>query len=267
MPTHGPRRLPYDAHVHTTNSDGHNPLASCVRAAEAVGLSCVAITDHYWGGEPLAEWVKAIAQADAASPVTVVPGVEAVISDASGRVSIDREQGQLVRWVLADFGARTEGIGINPPATIEGFLHNVETAMCGAARNPVVDAIAHPFNLGRFPARANPEDLPRDLLVRVADTMAANGCSYEIMNQAFWWHPDLSVVEYVAQIVPVLHVFADAGVNFVVGSDAHSCGAVGNLGFCKRLMDAAGLGMEHLIDLQELNDRRRREQARGQRLA
>lgn len=260
-------RLPYDAHVHTTNSDGRNSLIECVRGAEAVGLACVAITDHFWGDEPLVDWVRAIAQADAASPITVVPGAEAVILNPAGKVSIGREQARLLRWVLADFGGRSEGIGANPPATVQGFLSNVESAMCAAVANPVVDAVAHPFNLGRFPARANPEDLPRDMVGRIAEALAAHGCAYEIMNQAFWWHPDLSVEEYVEQIVPVLRLFADEGVNFVVGSDAHSSGAVGNLGFCERLMAAAGLGWDHLVDLQTLNDQRRWEQARGQRLA
>jgi histidinol phosphatase-like PHP family hydrolase len=198
--------------------------------------------------------------------VTVVPGVEVVILNQTGEVSIGVQEAKLVRWVLADFGSRTEGIGNNPPASVEGFMKNVEAAICGAAANPVVDAIAHPFNLGRFPARANPEDLPRDMVARIADAMAGHGCAFELMNQAFWWHPEISVAEYVEQMVPVIQVFAEAGVDFVVGSDAHSSGAVGNLAFSQRLMTAAGLGRDHLIDLEALNERRRWEQAHGRRL-
>ena len=75
------------------------------------------------------------------------------------------------------------------------------------------------------------------MLGRIADAMARGNCAFELMNQAFWWHPDLSVDEYVEQFVPVIQLFADAGVYFCVGSDAHSCGAVGNLAFCERLME------------------------------
>ncbi len=260
--------LPYDGHVHTTFSDGRNDLTECVRAAEACGLEAVAITDHLWDSEQdISQAAKAAAQADAASEVEVIPGAEATILDPSGRVSITREQAAMLRWVLVDFGGRTEGIGSNPPATVEGFLANVERAMIAAAQNPVVDAIAHPFNLGRFPARVEPGDLPRDMLGRIASAMAEAGCAFEIMNQAYWWYPELKVQDFVEQFVPVLRLFAEAGVLFVVGSDAHSAGAVGNLRFCVELMERAGIGRDQLVDLVAVNDKRRWEQAQGKRLS
>lgn len=268
MPPGASRPLPYDAHVHTTNSDGRNSLVECVRAAEACGLQAVAITDHLTDPQQdISGWVKAIVQADAASDTVVVPGVEGVILDASGRVSVSREQARMVRWVLVDMAWRTKGVGDNPPATLDGVLANVEAAMCAAAANPVVDAIAHPLNMGRFQACLNPEDFPRDMLARIASAMAEARCAFEIMNQAYWWHPELSVSEYVEQMVPILQLFAEAGVNFVVGSDAHSAGAVGNLTFCQTLMKAAGIGRDMLIDLMALNEQRRHEQSRGARLA
>ncbi|MCX7600271.1 MAG: PHP domain-containing protein, partial [Armatimonadetes bacterium] len=177
----GVTSLPYDGHVHTTFSDGRDTLTDCVRAAEAAGLRCLAITDHFYhqpGANP-ADWAKAIIQADAASAVTVVPGAEVVILNPSGDVSITREGARYFRWIIADFGTRTTGVGCAVPATVQGFLKNVEMAMVKAAANPVVDAIAHPFNLGRWEAKLNPEDLPEDMLRRIAEAMAANECAYE----------------------------------------------------------------------------------------
>lgn len=261
--------LPYDGHVHTTFSDGRDTLADCVRAAEAAGLRCLAITDHFYhqpGASP-PDWTKAIIQTDAASPVTVVPGAEVVILNPDGDVSITREAARYFRWIIADFGTRTAGVGFAVPATVQGLLKNVEQAMARAASNPLVDAIAHPFNLGRWEARLNPEDLPEEMLRRIAEAMAANECAYELSAQAWWWYPDLAVDEYLRQITPVLRVFSNTGVYFAVGSDAHSACGVGNMAFAERMMREAGITRDQLIDLEALNDRRRHEQAKGKRLA
>ncbi len=258
--------LPYDAHVHTSFSDGRDELSDCVRAAEAAGLRAVAITDHWYGqgsSDDFEGHIAAIVRADAGSEVTVIPGVEATILNPRGDVSISIDEARRVCWILADFSQRTEGIARNVPATVGGFLKNIEQAMVNAAANPVVDAIAHPFNLGRWEATLNPEDLPADMIARVAEAFARNGCAYELMDQAYWWHPDISVAEYVRQITPILRVFSEAGVNFCAGSDAHSCGGVGNLGFVRRMMREAGINRDQLVDLEALNDLRRHEQASG----
>ncbi|MBC7287831.1 MAG: PHP domain-containing protein [Armatimonadetes bacterium] len=260
--------LPYDGHVHTTASDGRNSAAECVRAAEAVGLRAIAITDHLFasGTRDLEEYVKVLARLDASSSVTVIPGVEATILNPRGDVSISVWEARLLRWVLVDFGSYSDGIARNPPVTREALLKNIEQAMCGAAANPAVDAIAHPFNFGRFAVRLDPSELPKDMLARIANAMAEHNCAFELMNQAYWWYPELSVDEFVNQFAPVIALFADAGVNFVVGSDAHSVCGVGNLQFSRRLMRAAGVENDMLVDLEALNDRRRWEQAHGRRL-
>lgn len=260
---------PYDGHVHTTFSDGRDTLADCVRAAEAAGLRCIAITDHFYhqpGADPAA-WARAIMQADAASPVAVVPGAEVVILNPDGELSISREEARHFRWILGDFGSLTAGIGREVPATVRRFLENVERAMVKAAANPILDAIAHPFNLGRWEAKLNPEDIPEDMLRRIAEAMAANECAYELSAQAWWWHPDISVEDYLRQITPILRIFSEAGVYFTVGSDAHSACGVGNVSFALRMMREAGVTRDQLIDLEALNDRRRHEQAKGKRLA
>jgi histidinol phosphatase-like PHP family hydrolase len=42
---------------------------------------------------------------------------------------------------------------------------------------------------------------------------------------------------------------ARENVKFVLGSDAHSCGAVGSQGWCRRVMELANIGKSQVLDL------------------
>lgn len=244
--------LPYDCHTHTTLSDGRSSAEENVRAAEAAGLTAVALTDHLLPGtsrEGLRQRVAEARRLDAASPITVVVGVEAMILDTEGTVSVDREAAAMVQFVLADLGSLTRGVAVDPPASVKRYEENVLAAVANAARNPVVDAIAHPFNLGRFDAVLTPEQISRDGLRRVARVMVEYNVAFEIMNQIHWWFPQMTVAEFTRDYSLLLRIFAREGVKFVVGSDAHSCGAVGNLHYCSQLMQAAGIERSQLVNL------------------
>jgi len=120
-----------------------------------------------------------------------------------------------------------------------------------------VDAIAHPLNLGRFPAVLSPVDFDASALIEMATAFEETGTAFEIMNQLPWWFPDHSVPRITAEYADVLRLFARFGVRFVVGSDAHSCCGVGNLRWCERVMEAAGIAREQLIDVALAGERRR----------
>ncbi len=247
--------LPYDAHTHTSFSDGRNSPEENVRAAEACGLRCIALTDHVLP-ETSRETVRAQAAVagtlDATSPIKVIAGLEGVILDTEGTVSVEPEDAARVSLVLVDLGMRTRGIGLDPPASVKRYHDNVLAAIANAAQNPVVDAIAHPFNLGRFGAVINPEQLSREGLRRVARILYDRNVAFEIMNQAYWWYPQLGIDEFTRDYCGVLRLFAREGVKFVVGSDAHSAGAVGNLRYCLRLMRGADIELSQLVDLERM---------------
>lgn len=251
--------LPYDAHTHTTFSDGRNSAEENVRAAEACGLSCVALTDHLFpetNHESVLEWAEVAGRLDAASPVKVIPGVEGTILDTEGNVSVEERDARAVKLVLVDFGGRTRGIATDPPASIQRFHDSVLAAVENAVQNPVVDAIAHPFNLGRFPAVLTPEQLSREGLRRVARLMYEGNVAFELMNQAHWWFPQMSVAEFTREYAGVVRIFAAEGVKFIVGSDAHSAGAVGNMRHVRHLMRAAGVERSQLVDLEKMAEAR-----------
>ena len=77
-----PPRL-VDLHAHTTASDGAASPAELVRAAQAVGLRAIAVTDHDSVGG-----VREAMDAAAGSAVRVVPGVELSAVDASGETHL-----------------------------------------------------------------------------------------------------------------------------------------------------------------------------------
>ena len=191
--------LVYDAHTHTSFSDGKSTAQENVRAAEACGLSCVALTDHLYpdtNHDDVHTWVATAEALDAVSRVTVVSGLEASILDTEGALSVGAEEAAAVRFVLADMGEGTRGVAVDPPASIKRYEENLLAAMSNAAQNPVVDAIAHPFNLGRFDAALTPEQLSRSGLRRLAGTMADSNVAFEIMNEAHWWYPRMPVAEF-----------------------------------------------------------------------
>ena len=251
--------LHYDAHTHSNFSDGKDTIADNIQAGVIAGLECMAITDHNWittldmGG-----YLEAIREGERDQPITVLAGVEATILDTEGQISLNDDNARGLQIVLVDFSGATRGIAQNPPVSEQRLVENVIAALENAAANPLVDAIAHPFNLGRWEAKLNPSNLPMVALRNVAEAMVKHDVAFEIMNQMPWWYPEMSVAEFEHEYAQLLRVFAHEGVKFIVGSDAHSCGAVGNLRWCQKMMVEANIGRAQLVDLKALGEKRQR---------
>jgi histidinol phosphatase-like PHP family hydrolase len=245
--------IAYDAHTHTTLSDGRNTLIENVRAAEACGLECLAITDHFNApGEWFELMLSGVQAARQWSSVTVLAGAEATILNPGGEVSIDEAHARRLDFVLADFGGRTHGIAAGPPATKARLIDNVVTSLVNACRNPLVNAIAHPFNLGRFPGELHLSDIPRASLEMIGETFAETHTAFEIMNQMYWWWPEEPVERFTKDYVALVSTLSDVGVKFVLGSDAHSAGAVGNLSWSLRVVEQAEIPARQIVNLAKL---------------
>jgi histidinol phosphatase-like PHP family hydrolase len=248
----------YDAHTHTTFSDGRDSVMENARAAEAAGLEAVVIADHILGPvDWLDQMLSEVEAADSACKVKVLAGAEGTILNRDGEVTVSAEVAERLDLVLVDFGGQTQGIGREPPADAARLMENVTAAVVSACHNPVVDAIAHPLNLGRFPAVLSPVDFGARPLIRMATAFAETHTAFEIMNQLPWWYPEHSIERITAEYADVLRVFTRYGVEFVLGSDAHCHGAVGNFRWCYRVMELAGIGPEHLVDVALAGERRK----------
>ena len=249
-------RSGYDGHTHTSFSDGRNTVMENVRAAEATGLACVAITDHFHEpGEWFARMLSGIRAARERYTVRVLAGAEAAIINTDGAVSIGPEDAERLDIVLADVGGRTAGIATDTPSTKARLLDNVTTCMINACHNPLAHVIAHPFNLGRLSLQVNVTDFPRTSLRTIAQAFVATDTAFELMNQMHWWFPDVPVGRFTRDYADLVSLFADQGVKFVLGSDAHSAGAVGNLRWAINLVELARVPSAQIVDLTKLPPR------------
>ncbi|MFQ6098991.1 MAG: PHP domain-containing protein [Armatimonadota bacterium] len=245
--------IAYDCHTHTTFSDGRNSLIENVRAAEACGLECVAITDHFFEpGEWFEQMLSGVEAARQWSSTKVLAGAEATILNLDGETTIDDWHAGALDFVLADFGERTQGVAAEPPATKARLIDNVVTAMVNACKNPVVNAIAHPFNLGRVPGDLHLSDIPRASLEIVGQALAESETAFEIMNQMYWWWPEEPVHRFMSGYVELVRVLRDTDAKFVLGSDAHSAGAVGNLTWALHVVEQAEVPPAQIVNLARL---------------
>lgn len=152
-----------DLHMHTTESDGSATLEQMVAAAQARGLSYIAITDHSkrvsmangLDGRRLRQQWQAIDKLNATlKHFTVLKGVEVDILEKGG-LDIEDEVLAEADWVVASVH-----YGQNQPR------EQITRRIFEALENPNVSAIAHPT--GRLINRRKSYEVDLDAVLRKA---------------------------------------------------------------------------------------------------
>ena len=195
-----------DLHVHTTWSDGRGTLEEMVAAARALGHRYVAICDHakrLRDGllERQAEEIAAVDER--VDGIRVLSGVEVDIR-ADGSLDLDDDVLAARDWVMASVHS-----GFDRPRD------ELTKRILAALENPHVDCIGHPT--GRKLNRRAPYDVDLDAVFAAA---AETGTFLEVNSQ-----PDrLDLRDVHARAA------GEAGARIVISSDAHSVGALGNVG-------------------------------------
>lgn len=256
----------YDLHTHTVFSDGRNKIVDMVRAAEAVGLEGIAITDHYFNGDDtawLGTMLEEINEHRDGTSIQLLSGLEGVILDLDGSLSITPGVAMKVDLVLVDMGGRTRGLGYEVPPESSIFKEMIIQCLERVCLNPLVDIIAHPINLGRFAHQLPPDAFTERDLDRLAQAFMDGGTYFEIMNQMYYWYPQEDVTTFLERYSKLVAGMASRGVRFTLGSDAHSVCGVGNLRWCYRVIKMANISKTQIATLDELktHSRRKREQA------
>ena len=198
-----------DLHMHTTATDGEDTLAEMVRAAVAIGLRYIAITDHSQrvtmarGLDPvrlLKQWHEidrlneSLAE-DGQPPIVVLKGIEVDMLEKGGLDLSDHVLEQ-ADWVVASLH-----YGQNQPR------ERITARIIEAIENPHVSVIGHPT--GRLLNRRPPYDVDMEAVIAAA---ARTGTFLEI--NANPWRLDLNELYAAAA--------KKAGVKLVISTDAHS---------------------------------------------
>lgn len=240
----------YDFHTHTRHSDGRNSVKENVRMAEAGKLAGIAIADHHLPRteapavpviEDLSEYLEDIESAGSKAGIEVLAGAEAMLLNLEGEVSISPEDASRLDVVLVDMGYLTEGVAKDFSGSKDKLLSNYVKSQIAVCENSFVDVIAHPFNLGRLDVEIRPSDFPDVRVREIAGAFSENSKVFEIMNQMPFWFPLMDVDELTEEYARIVEIFAEENVRFCMGSDAHSAGAVGNLGWAGRVAESAGV--------------------------
>ncbi len=247
---------PHDAHTYSSFSEGRARVLEMVRAGEAAGLEAIAITDTIGPDTSgLDAHLGEIRRAAERSTITVIAGAVCTILDPDGRLSLPPGFEERLPIVLAGLGEQTRGIGMDVPASRSKLLDNVFGALSAVVRDGRVAVLADPFNLGRFPAPLSPADLPRAHVRDLARLMVKHEVALELSARAWWWHPSLTVGEFVRSWSSALGVFGREGVKFVAGTGARSPGEVGNNFFTRRIMRLSGVELSQVVNLRSLAGR------------
>jgi putative hydrolase len=241
-----------DYHTHTKYSRGGGSIADNARAAHAAGLEIVGIADHgpanwgHLGMTKLATFERIIRETKeverSLSGIKVLAGIEANIISYDGQLDIPLELQRRLDVVLAGFH-----LAIAPQQPYEGLKYFVQTAfgkvsprwrqkardentraIVAAVYQNEIDIITHP-GLG---ISIDTSELAR--------ACAKTGTALEINSK------------HGALTVDFIKAAAREGVKFAIGSDAHQPTEVGRLAPGVRAAQAAGLGVEQIINVREV---------------
>lgn len=217
-------------HAHTTASDGAHSLEEMRRAASALGLGYLGITEHsqtaaYAGGldaAALTEQARRIAALNAEGDRCVLlAGIESDILPDGG-LDYPAEVLDGLDFVIASVHRR------------HGQDVDAATArMCAAATDPYTDIVGHPTGrllLGRAP---NAFDMEAFL-----DACAAAGCAVELNASPHRLDLDART----------LAMARERGIPVSIGPDAHSVEALQNLEYGITIARRAGLRPQDVLN-------------------
>ncbi len=232
-----------DMHVHSTFSDGRDPIEGNLAEAEALGLTQLTCVDHVRAGTPwVPEYLAAVRRIDGGTDVELRCGIEAKLLDTSG--ALDLPEG--IDGVDAVYAADHQvpfADGPHHPRDVRARLERGEltadevvgailTATAMALDRPQTVVIAHFLSI--LPKLGLDEaDVPADMLDALAAETARTGQQIEISER--WRCPSAAT----------LRPFARRGVPILLSTDSHRRETIGRYDHCLTVLgelDAARVG-------------------------
>jgi DNA polymerase (family 10) len=223
-----------DLQMHSTWSDGKAELEKMASAAKGRGYEYMAITDHSFSvrvANGLSEerfrrqWEEIDKLNDELAPFRVLKAVEAEIK-SDGTLDFDRK-----------FMDQFDIVGASLHQNFKQDARKLTERAVRALENPSVDFLCHPTNRQIGRREGNPLDLNK-----VIEVAKDNGKMLEVDGQ-----PErLDLDEVWARRA------MEAGVPIVVDSDAHSAGALDNMGYAVLMARRAWLESKDVANTKSL---------------
>ncbi|MCP4256690.1 MAG: DNA polymerase/3'-5' exonuclease PolX [Planctomycetes bacterium] len=202
-----------DFHMHTKASDGRCEMSEMVEAAKEIGYEYICITDHSQSSaianglsaKQLAAQIKQIHKLNEnIKSITILAGSEVDIL-ADGSVDFDNKLLAELDFVIASIHS-----GMASPS------EKVTNRTLKAMDNPYVNCIGHPT--GRLIGQREAMDIDMAAVIKHA---AQTQTAFEV--NANPWRLDLKDIH--------CRMAIESGVKLVIGTDAHSVGGLGLMGF------------------------------------
>lgn len=219
-----------DLHTHTIAS-GHaySTLKENIEIAQQRGLKVLGLSEHAPGmpGGPNVMYFwnyKCIPRQY--GDLRLMCGVEADICDLNGGLDVDDFTLSRVDYVIAS---------MHTPCLKSGTAYENTMAAIGAMKNPYVTILGHPDD-SRFP-------LDYDLLVKAA---VEEKVALEVNNSSL--HPLAARQGARENIRMLLQKCKEYGCYIIIGSDAHTCYAVGDFTEAEQLLTELDFPRELVIN-------------------
>jgi putative hydrolase len=241
-------RITSDLHTHTVWSHGKGTIEDNVKAAIECGLKSIAIADHGPGHltygikhRDIPKMRREIERLRIRYPeIEILLSVEANITGSSGRLDISPADFSKFDFVIA--GYHYGAFGRNPAAGLTSTVRNFASNKTHLASKHQIAAntrsIVAALEKNDIKILTHPGDkAPVDLL-EVAVTCARAGTLLELNT----WHECLTPED--------LRTMSLADVYFVISSDAHTPGRVGDFASALSLAIAADIDLARIINLE-----------------
>lgn len=241
-------KMKYDLHTHTTFSHGKGSIEDNVKAALAKGLQTIGISDHGPGHVTYGVKLKNIPLMKAEIErlkikypgIEILLGVETNIINISGNLDISVDQASEFDYVLA--GYHFGVFGENPIKALGIHTKNYFSKITGKSsvkqKNRNTDLVVKAIYENKIKILTHPGDKGAFNIREIALACAERGTLMEIST----WHDYLSV-EGIKEA-------AKTDASFVISSDAHTPGRIGECqGAVDRIIEA-GLDFDRVVNLE-----------------
>jgi len=173
--------------------------------------------------------------------------LEVTVVDTSGSLSCPPRIMERLQLVLVELSRTTEGVFVNPPDTRQKLIDNITLCTIEGCRHELVDAFAHPFNVGKLAIPLRPLDFSESRIRELAQVFYETNTAFNIITPMVLWYPQMTVPEIELEYTELVRMFASEGVNFFVGSDDHWTG-VGNVAWAEKILQSANVPQKQYID-------------------